>query len=185
MREYVAPVMVRKRRGNFYFIVHNDPHKSVFQEDPLILLDGVPVFDTDKIMAYAPRKVQRLEVVTPLYLLGPLSFPGIVSYTTYPGTMPDFPVDPRSLLVDYDGLQLQREFYAPSYDTPQQLESRIPDLRNLLYWAPSLTTGTQGKGELSFFSSDQQGQYVVVVQGLTKTGKADSHAFTFEVKRPL
>jgi hypothetical protein len=185
MREYVQPVAVRKRRGKFHFLVLDDPNKSVFQDDPLILLDGVPVFDTDRIMAYNPRKVQRLDVLTRKYVLGPLSFNGIVSYTTYKGTMTDFPIDPRALLMDYEGLQLQREFYAPSYDTPLQAESRIPDLRNLLYWTPSLKTSASGKGELSFFTSDQQGQYIVVVQGLTKDGLAGSTRFTFEVKRPL
>ena len=185
MREYVAPVMVRKRRGKFHFLVHNDPHKAVFQVDPLVLLDGVPVFDTDKIMAYDPRKVQKLEVMSRLYLLGPISFKGIVSYTTYSGTMPDFEIDPRSLLVDYEGLQLKREFYAPRYETPEQVESRVPDLRNLLYWAPSLTTDRLGKGETTFFTSDLPGTYLVVVQGLTKAGHAGGHAFTFDVKRPL
>jgi hypothetical protein len=166
-------------------MVIDEPNKTVFQDDPLVLLDGVPVFDIDKIMSYDPRKVQKLEVANRLYLHGPLTFRGIVSYTTYSGGLPDFPIDPRSLLLDYEGLQGQREFYAPQYETPQQTTSRVPDLRNLLHWVPTLQTGSDGTGQVSFFTSDQQGQYVVVVQGLTKSGKAGSSTFTFEVKRPL
>ena len=31
--------------------------QRMFEKDPLILLDGVPVFDVDKIIAYDPLKV--------------------------------------------------------------------------------------------------------------------------------
>jgi hypothetical protein len=73
-----------------------------------------------------------------------------------------------------------REFYSPVYDTEAQAKSRMPDLRNLLYWAPSVST--QGKDAVSFFTSDQPGKYVGVVQGINADGQAGVQYFTFEVK---
>ncbi|MFD3000587.1 hypothetical protein ACFS7Z_09465 [Pontibacter toksunensis] len=183
MREYVPGVLVRLRKGKFHFNVVNSPHSTLFNTNPMVLLDGVPVFDIDKIMAFDPRKVRKLEVFTTRYFHGPEVYPGLVSYTTYQGDLAGFQLDPRSLLVEYEGLQLQREFYAPAYNNDQQRQNRLPDFRNLLHWAPDVVTRADGKAALSFYTSDQPGTYVVVVQGLTNSGLAGSRSITFEVKQ--
>lgn len=184
LREYVPGVGVRKRRGKFYFLVFDKLQPGVFfEEDPLMLVDGIPVFDTDKIMAFDPLKIKKLEVIDGLYYLGPMSFSGIVSFSTYKGDLAGFPLDPRALVQSYEGVQGKKEFYAPMYDTPDQLKSRTPDFRNLLHWSPQVMTDEQGKKSLSFYSSDQPGTYKVVVQGLTANGSAGSKTFTFEVKK--
>lgn len=183
MREYVPGVQVRLRRGKFHFNVVNAPNSSLFYTNPLVLLDGVPVFDIDKIMAFDPLKVRKLEVLTRRYFHGPHVYTGLVSYTTYQSDLGGFQLDPRSLLIEYEGLQLQREFYAPSYDSEEQRRSRLPDFRNLLHWSPDVVTKADGRTALSFFASDEVGRYVVVVQGMTKSGLAGSKAFTFEVRQ--
>lgn len=184
LREYVPGVGVRKRRGHFYFLVFDKLQPGVFfEEDPLMLMDGIPVFDTDKIMAFDPLKIKKLEVIDGLYYLGPMSFSGIVSFSTYKGDLAGFPLDPRALVQSYEGVQGKREFYAPVYDTPDRLKSRTPDFRNLLHWSPQIMTDAQGKKSLSFYSSDQPGTYKAVIQGLTANGAAGSKTFTFEVKK--
>lgn len=183
MREYVPGVFVRRRQGKFHFRVVDKvtPQGGVFTQDPLILLDGVPVFDTDKIMAFDPLKVKKLEVVDALYYLGPVSFGGITSYTTYKGDLAGFELDPRALVLSYQFAQSKKEFYAPRYD-PTTRASRLPDFRNLLHWVPTLITDAKGKTSLDFYTSDQTGTYRVVVQGLTPAGQAGSTQVTFEVK---
>ena len=182
MREYVPGVLVRIRKDGFHFLVPDDNAK-VTLENPLVLLDGMPVFNTNRIMAFDPLKVQKLDVVTSRYFLGPLLYNGIVSYTTYKGDLAGLPLDPHALLQDYEGLQGQREFYAPRYDTPQAAQSRLPDFRNLLYWNPEIIL--QPGAAPTFYTSDQVGRYRVVVQGLTEGGQAGSTSFTFEVKAAL
>lgn len=185
MREYVQPVMVRKRQGRFQFYVLDGPRKTFMQEEPLVLLDGVPVLNTDKIMAFDPRKIKRLDVISQKYYHGIKDYSGIVSYVTYSGDLAGFEVNADALMVEYEGMQQQREFYSPQYDHPQLLESRVPDLRNLLYWSPNLKTNEQGRQQVKFYTSDQAGTYVVEVQGLSKDGKAGSARYTFEVKQPV
>ena len=183
MREYVPGVFVRKRQKKFHFyVLDNVTPQGVFKDEPLILLDGIPVFDTDKIMAFDPLKIKKLEVIDALYYLGPRSFPGIVSYTTYKGDLAGLELDPRALVVSYDFAQSRREFYAPRYDAADSRASRLPDFRNLLHWSPALTTNAQGKQSLDFYTSDQTGRYRVVVQGLTPGGAAGSGEYIFEVK---
>jgi len=183
MREYVPGVMVRKRKDGFHFLVLDNVRKSLFQENPLVILDGMPIFDIDKIMAFDPLKVKKLEVITNRYFLGPFTFPGVVSYTTYTGDLAGFQLDPRAVLLNYEGLQRQRIFYSPQYDTQKQRESRMPDRRNLLFWAPQVTLDKEGKQQLEFYTSDLIGTYTIVVEGLTTNGYSGSTTSSFVVKQ--
>jgi hypothetical protein len=176
MREYVPGVLVRRRKDGFHFLVP-DKNSLTLSENPLVLLDGVPVFNINTIMAFDPMKVRQLDVLTTRYFLGPLLYDGLVSYSTYTGDLAGFPLDAHALLQEYEGLQGQREFYAPRYDTPAQRQSRLPDFRNLLYWNPMATA----TAPLSFYTSDQAGTYRVVVQGLDAAGQAGSTSYTFTV----
>ena len=181
MREYVAGVLVRKKKDEFHFRVIDLPHKSIFGEDPLVLLDGVPVFDIDQIMAFDPLKIQRLDVMKSEYFYGATSYDGVVSYSTYRGDLAGFEFKGNATVVDYRGLQPQREFYTPKYDTEVDLKSRLPDFRNLIYWKPDIFVDGQGHVKLQFFASDQVGRYVVHVEGITADGHPGSANAAFQV----
>ncbi|WP_157886917.1 hypothetical protein [Hymenobacter sp. PAMC 26628] len=185
MREYVPGVLVRKRKDGFHFLVVDRPHHAVLRENPLTLLDGLPIFDINQVMAFDPLKIKDLDVMASRYFLGPAVYDGVVSYTTYQGDLGGFPLNPRALIEEYEGLQVPREFYAPRYDTEAQQRSRLPDLRNLLYWNPDVRLAARQPQELKFFTSDQAGRYLVVVQALAPNGQTGSTTFTFEVKPAL
>jgi hypothetical protein len=185
MREYVPGVMVRIRKDGFHFMNADRVNKTFFPNNPMVLLDGVPVFNLNKLMAFDPFKIQKLEVVTSRYFQGSQIYNGLVSYTTYHGDLAGFPVDARALLQEYDGLQIPREFYAPVYDTPQQQQTRLPDLRNLLYWNPEIKLSPGNQTPKQFYTSDQDGNYLVVIQGLHTNGQAGSVTIPLVVKKPL
>jgi hypothetical protein len=148
----------------------------------MILLDGVPLLDADKIMAVDPRKVKKLEVVKRRYYLGPVTMDGIVSYTTYDADIAGIELDPGSLTLNYEGLQLRREFLYPEYETQKQFNSRVPDKRHLLYWNPQVNTGDDGVANIGFYTSDVAGTFIIVAEGLTNDGYAGSTHYTFTVK---
>ena len=184
LREYVPGVLVRIRKDGFHLLVVDKTNKSVL-ETPLTLLDGVPVFDANKIMALDPLKIRKLEVVDGRYYQGQAVYNGIVSFTTYKGDLEGFQLDPRVLVQQYEGVQRQREFYAPRYDTPAAQQSRLPDLRNLLYWNPNIDLAGPAAQTLSFYTGDQAGRYLVVLQGLSAAGRPGSTSFVMEVKPTL
>jgi hypothetical protein len=182
MREYVPGVMVRKRKDGFHFLVLDNVRKTLFQQNPLVMVDGVPVFDIDKIMAFDPLRVKKLDVFTRGYSLGPLVFSGIVSYSTYTGDLNGFQLDPRSVSIDYEGLQRQRIFYAPQYENEKQRESRLPDRRSLLFWEPVLMLKEGEKKQLEFYTPDLTGEYTVVIEGISKDGTCGGTTASFKVK---
>ncbi len=176
LREYVTEDNIVNTRGNFHIKVLN--HRGFLDGDPLVLVDGVPVFNINKIFTIDPLKVRRLDVVPFRYYYGPAEAEGVFSFTTYKGDLGGVELDPRAIVVDYEGMQLHREFYSPAYDSEAQVSSRIPDFRSVLYWTPEVNAN----GAVSFYTSDQPGKYVGVVQGLTPGGDAGSQYFMFEVK---
>lgn len=178
LREYVSEDNIVRSKGKFHIKVLND--RGFLDGDPLVLLDGVPVFNVDKIFSVDPLKVKKLEVIRERYYYGPSVEEGIFSFTTYKGDLGGVELDPHAVVVDYEGLQYHREFYSPVYNTQAEGTSRIPDFRNLLYWAP--TINKQGKNVVSFYTSDQKGKYVGVIQGITTNGNAGSQSFTFDIK---
>jgi hypothetical protein len=66
-----------------------------FAAEPLVLLDGVPLFNVGKLMACNPLKVKKLDIAPYRCFQGSLAFSGIASYVTYAGNLPDFELDPR------------------------------------------------------------------------------------------
>jgi hypothetical protein len=183
MREYVPGVLVRKRKDGFHFMVMDDVNKAVFPitKAPLMMVDGVTFFDEDEIMEVDPLKVKTLDVMRREYYLGMQTFSGLVSYTTYTGDLAGFKINPHSVVIDYEGLQRQREFYSPRYENQKQRESRLPDQRYLLYWNPSVSTAPDGKAQISFYTSDVQGNFEVIVEGLDEQGGAGKASSSFSV----
>lgn len=182
LREYVLTILVKKRAGKFHIPVVDNVAREIFEDDPLVLFDGVPVFDMDKLMQYDPLKINRLDVMARRYILGNTNFDGIASFTSYKGDLTGFELDPRAIVVDYEAIQLQRKFYAPEYETEQQIKSHLPDFRNLLLWDPEVKTDSLGKQTISFYTSDLPGKYVVVLQGMSNNGLTGSAVSIFEVK---
>ncbi|HET6766606.1 MAG TPA: hypothetical protein VFH08_04380, partial [Chitinophagaceae bacterium] len=182
LREYVTTINVTMRNGKPDLKIFDPATRTFHNVNSLLLLDGVPLADPNKIFSYDPLKIKKLDVVQSIYILGKSTFHGIAGFSTYNGVFDGFELDPKLVAIDYDGLQLQREFYSPVYETKDQIESRIPDFRNTLSWSPQIDTDSHGKATIQLYSSDRKGQYIVVVHGMSKSGSFVTGSTTFEVK---
>ncbi len=182
MREYVKEVHVRNRQNTFHYEVYNELEKLYFNEDPLVLIDGVPVFNINKIMEVDPLRIKKIDITTTRFFLGSRAYDGIVSYSTYNGDLEGYELAPGSNVIEYDGLQFEREFYSPQYETAQQSSTRIPDFRNVLYWLPHLKT-INGRQDISFYTSDVPGKYLIVAQGISDGGFVGTSTLSFIVNK--
>ncbi|RAV99871.1 hypothetical protein [Pseudochryseolinea flava] len=181
LREYVVGVVVRKRRDGFHFMLVDHPSKTVFSESPFMLIDGIPFFDEDEIMSFSPLKVKQLDVMTQRYYLGYNHYSGVLSFRTYNGDLGGFIPNKHALVVDLEGLQLQREFYTPTYDLQKNRETRLPDQRQQLYWNPKIST-IDGKQQLKFSTSDLIGNYIIEIEGISTDGTPGKSRTIFAVK---
>lgn len=181
LREYVTSISVSKRQNKFNVRIFNADKPLGFK--PLMMLDGVPIFDQDKIFHQDPLTVQKLEMVTHDYMYGPVVFNGIMSFATYKGDLKGLELDTHAVVLDYESLQLERKFYSPLYDSEQLQNSPLPDFRNALYWNPDMNTNADGKSSTNFYTGDKPGKYIGVIEGISANGETGTGYFSFEVKK--
>lgn len=182
LREYVMGINVGVRNGRLFLKVFDPRVRDFYAVNPLVLVDGVPILYPNNILNYDPLKVKRLDVILNRYSSGGYYFSGIASFITYKETFEAYELDPHIVSIDYNGLQLQREFYSPVYDTEEKKAIRVPDFRSTLFWSPDISVNKRQKKSINFYTADRPGTYLVVLQGVSNNGDAISAFSTFEVK---
>ena len=180
MREYVAGVNVRKNRDGFYFMVIDIERNVLLDPNPLMLLDGVPVFDADEIIAIDPLKVQKIETVKTRFGKGVLDCLGIVSYTSYAGDLAGHTIHESATMQQYDGIQTIKKYHFPEYGNAFERRNPTPDFRNTLYWLP---VDVLEKDQLGFYTSDDADEYEVRINGISADGNPYSLRTNFKVIR--
>jgi len=181
MREYVYNVFVRRENGKFVFRVVDLSRNVLMEEPPLVLLDGVPVFDIDEIMNIDPLKIRKIDVVHSKYYYGHLDCYGIVAFYSYNSDLPDYSLDDNSLRLNYEGFQENKTFYSPKYSNADNSNNRVPDFRNQLHWDPKIHSDENGECTINFFTSDATGTYTIQIHGLSENGLPGSFQSSFEV----
>lgn len=97
----------------------------------------------------------------------------------YPG--PQY--NEKQLLEKYgiakvQGYYPKREFYQPdSFD----LQSSLPDPRNLLQWQPEVITDNNGMAEIPFAASDINTEFIGIVEAIDGNGLMGCQTFNFRV----
>ncbi len=173
LREYVPEINVTIRKNSYHLRMLDSETGKYHENAPLVLIDGVPIFDEENsVIRIDPLKIQRLEIVTSAYQYGKSTFPGILSLHSYRGELAGYTLPSRALAYDYEGLQQKREFYSPMYERDSAVLSRTPDYRTTLFWSADNKISSAGTSELSFFTSDLPGKYIIEIQALSDDGKA-------------
>ena len=147
---------------------------------PLFLVDGIEVFDLgsgalDEILRIPMREIDKVEVLkdgASLTIFGSKGANGVIAI--YRKTIGELVAYANSYVkgrieTSIRGFHKPEKFYAPSYalinvNNPQ------PDYRPTLYWDPEFDLKS-GKANINFYTSDELGDYVVFVEGISKNGK--------------
>jgi len=168
--ELVHTAMIRKTDGEkFLYVV--DPKTEWVFKNQLLLLDNVPVFNLDAVLSIPPAKIENIDVINSTYYLGDNTLRNVVMINTKAGDFAGYVFPEGSIFVEYQSITPGKKFEAPAYENQLEKDSRIPDFRTLLYWNPELSISS-GDSSLSFYTSDNTGDYDIIVRGMTKNGKS-------------
>jgi len=171
IKEIVPALWIGKRDKKSYFRLASGQDSPPFEKEPLVLVDGVPVNDIDRILAINPNELERIELLRKRYYVSDMTFEGIVHFITKKANLSAIEFDNSLFRQEFRSVQNMPGFYSPDYSTDSLKNSRIPDFRNTLYWNPSLVTDKKGRAKAEFFTSDEPGEYSILVQGMTSEGK--------------
>lgn len=140
-------------------------------EPPLFLLNGTPV-DSEVITTMSPTDVDFVDILrgpkTTIY--GPQAFGGVFAVYTKRGTRATLKeeVPGNVLKVTHPGFAVAKEFYSPNYDVIDYTAGK-PDFRSTLYWNPDILVKND-TASVSFYTSDQEGVFDIILEGITSTG---------------
>ena len=168
-REYITEVVVKRSRGTFVLQAVSPGVGDPPSKEPLMLIDGVPILNTNTFMAYDPLKIERIEIVKEKYFYGSLYIDGIVSLKTYKGAIEDLPSinSHRENLVK---IQSGKIYFFPDYSTDKFKLERVPDYRLQLYWKPNVSVTKDQSTTVDFYTSDVMGDFEILVEGFTSDG---------------
>lgn len=168
LKEYVPTVLVRKKAGKYHFRLTNIPAHSLFDGNPLMLIDGMPVFDSDALARFSPEKIKRAEVINRSFYILNSAFEGVLSFTSFDNDFGGYPIPDRALYLEYPQIQ-QPVLWNVNRQEPA--EKHAPDFRTLLYWNGSLMTGEDGAVDIDFHTSRVPGEYEIRVSSQDENGQ--------------
>lgn len=142
----------------------------------LLLIDGVPVFDQEKILAYDPLLVRSITIYPKVYFVGLKQYEGIADFETYKGNVPGLEFEANVRVIDFKG---------PSYPvaytcTGLAAGADYPDFRQTVYWHPLTTVAKGQEISLPVVLPAYVGRFVVVVEGITSSGEPLYATASFE-----
>tara|TARA_R110002050_G_scaffold102613_4_gene211258 strand:- start:659 stop:2362 length:1704 start_codon:yes stop_codon:yes gene_type:complete len=157
-------------------VVGTDSELNIY--DPLVLVDMVSVFDVKTVLALDPEKLKRLEVISKPYVRGDITYGGIVSFFSRKGDLAGIDLPSTGRFINYS------MFSDDSRDAADKklAGEHIPDLRNCLYWNPSLQFDESGSASLEFNTGDNTGEYMVVVRAVNEQGQVQVATTEFRIE---
>jgi TonB-dependent SusC/RagA subfamily outer membrane receptor len=151
--------------------------------DPLVLVDGIPVF-FEELYTMPINFVDRIDVLksgaTAIY--GMRGANGVINIITKTGTDTEayIPVE-YSVSVKVAGYNDARVFYSPQH-LPDSDSADKPDLRSTLLWNPDINVESKNEARLNYYNGDNSSIFKIVAEGITTTGIPVTGTAEYEVR---
>jgi hypothetical protein len=134
----------------------------------LVLLDGIPIHDYQKLLDLPPERIKTIEAKTNFYIHGNAIYEGII--------------DIRSLNNDLGGLSFPKTAILSTIQLPDKADNKsfrsqrpksngLPNLDDVLIWE-SLKKNSTGKSNI--YINNNPGKYMLSVCGYSQNGKWNS-----------
>jgi len=157
-REILHGVQYRERKGGTTIRLQNQSISALFSQEPLRLLDGIPVFDNKIFAPMGTNDIKKVDVVFYKRFYGDLTFNGVLSVYTKNKSLDWVDLKPGIGHFEYSCLQLAKRFEFMNGRVP---DTHVPNLNKVLF----RTTVKEIKSQIdfNFFTSDIKGDVEINV----------------------
>lgn len=134
-----------------------------YKEAPLMMIDGLPTFNSEHVLNLNPNGVSRIEVINhpSLYdAYGFLGKYGVLVIHLKPGVENPLSLDDNYLILSGLGANIGEQ---------TRSQSDAPDLRPIVVWEPRVQLSDDAEATIDFTVPDHVGRYEVIVQGIHGT----------------
>ena len=164
--EFISEIRIRREgKARLISVNVNDTFKP--GSNPLfpamILLDGVPVPEHEKIFDYDPLLVERVVIYPHTFNIGFRSYSGIINFVTYKHDLPSFSFGKNSRVVDFQGVSRPVVSYLP--------DPGVEDVRQTVFWHPLVDIAPGESRTFDYRLPSYQGDFTVVAEGFDAEGR--------------
>jgi hypothetical protein len=177
-KEIVPMVAVKDRANNNLFRVIG-PLGTI--KKSFAMVDGIYIKDVNRIVDMNPEDIKQIEVVNLTYYLQDQELGAIISIQTKKGDLSAIDFDNRIFRREFTGYDYTYRFSSPDYSVDSLYSSPVADFRNLLYWNPDVRVDDKGSGLIKFYTSDDSGKYLILLEGIDPSGRKKLLEIPFSV----
>ncbi len=167
--EIVEDVWTTKNKnGDRVFYVSNlkDRNKN---HPPIIFIDGVIIQNHQYLLDYNENNIKEIIVLQGDVHFGTAIYQGAIIVKTINGDYKNHHSSDYLIEKKLFKPQPQKNYFQQSYHNSNTVSSRIPDFRNQLLWEPKIILKSS-KEVISFYTSDNSGEYEICLEGFTNSG---------------
>ncbi|MHA7131207.1 hypothetical protein [Algoriphagus namhaensis] len=169
IKEYVPEVSIRTVARQKEFRMLDEVQESKFNTNPLMLVDAMPVFDSDRLAQFDPKGFEKLEILSRTFYLNEEAFPGVLSFRSYKNDFGGFEIPTNGVYLDYQGIapivsQTEGLFAKPN-------NPKLQDWRTILYW--SVTQPQADYKQIELEMADLDVVYLLEVQWVNSSGQTE------------
>lgn len=181
LKEVIPAVNVRRQDGQSNIRVFMKETAQFSSEPPVFIIDGTMTDSAAYLLSLDPKKLSRIGVIRSAKKMaryGAIGKGGIIMVESK-GRVYHDEVPRSSHMFHVTGIQKPVAFSSPAQSADPL--SRVPDLRPVLYWDPTLVL-KNGKASIICHTSDLSGKFKIRIAGFSDKGVFIRADTTFEVK---
>lgn len=175
-RELLGGFQYRVKNDIISFRMVNESQNAYFTDEPLRLINGIPVFKNSLFSDLKSTDIEYVDIVQKERLFGDLRFKGILSVSLIDKTNLWMAQQPGVAQFNVNCLQPDKK---PGYLSPVLPPLNQPDVRQIYYWQIIDPDKTK---TIEFQLSDIKGKVEITVEGVTRDSENFKASKIIEVK---
>jgi hypothetical protein len=175
-REILPGLQYRLKNEEVTFRLINTSYRIFFEEEPLRLINGIPVFKNDLFVNLKSTDISYIDIVKSERIYGDLVFKGVLSVSLYDKSNSWLAQQPNIFEFNVNFLQPDLK---PGYMNEKNTNPKHPDMSQTCFWDLLKTNSLNNVG---FTLSDRKGKVEISVEGFTGENEFFKTSTTIEVK---
>lgn len=175
-RELLHGFQYRVKKDVLTFRMINNSKNAYFDDEPLRLINGIPVFKNSLFSGLKSTDIEYIDIVQEERIFGDLRFEGIVSVVLRDKTNLWMAQQPGVAQFNINCLQPEKK---PTYLLATETRVNQPDIRRNFFWQIVNPAGVEN---IQFKLSDMKGKVRISVEGITGDNMVYKSSKIIEVK---
>ena len=175
-RELLPGFQYRIKNGEIIFRMINQQQKVIFEDEPLRLINGIPVFKNELFAGLKSTDISYIDLVQNERIFGDLILKGVLEVSLKDKSNFWMAQQPNIFQLNVNFLQPGKK---AGHFVQQNTNKNQPDMRQVYFWE---LLDKESLKDFSFILSDRKGTVEISIEGFTAENEFFKASKTIEVK---